>query len=384
MKTGTSSALERSQDIVGKGPAVYHGEVVYIHAFDVAYEMIREPGRKLLGQPVVQFVAEISKHHPEQLMFYLPKMIHLPEVERTGPDGPVRIQRTVKLLPVGAISITVRVPFRAASLSELTAFHNLRFSRGSLYEEVKELADQVRRELASCYKQPVETIRDEEDYTVFCIASELTNARGEPVAAPAWLTENRRAVKALLSEEPRPARISKQEIDEVCGRTLSYYDRDVVVLDWDAALIVDEAKGFDEVLHIMELATVQLVELEAYDRNLDEVLNESYRDIAESRLGRRRLIRELSEIRIDMTRLSDEVQNITKFFGDWHLARLYQRISERFHLGDWNRAIFHKLKTVSGLYEMLKNDRENRWMLILEAMIVILFIMDLIMWFVLG
>ncbi|MEE8425245.1 MAG: hypothetical protein V3S11_05425, partial [Elusimicrobiota bacterium] len=378
------SALEQSQDIVGKGPAVYHGEVVYIHAFDVAYEMIREPGRELLGQPVVQFVAEISKHHPEQLMFYLPKMIHMPEVERIGPDGSVRIQRTVKILPIGALSITVRVPFKAASLEELIAFHNLRFSRGSLYDEVRELAAQVRRELAPCYKQPVETIRDEEDYTVFCIASELTNATGEPIAAPEWLKENRRAVKALLSEEKRPERISKQAIDEVCDKAVSYYDRDVVVLDWDAALIADEPKSFDEVLHIMELATVQLVELEAYDRNLDEALNDSYRDIAESRLGKRRLISELSEIRIDMARLSDEVQNISKFFGDWHLARLYQRISERFHLSDWNRAIFQKLKTVSELYEMLKHDRENRWMLILEAMIVGLFIMDLVLIFMMG
>jgi hypothetical protein len=31
------------------------GEVVYIYALDVAYEMTRQPVRELLGQPVAQF-----------------------------------------------------------------------------------------------------------------------------------------------------------------------------------------------------------------------------------------------------------------------------------------------------------------------------------------
>ena len=48
-------------------------------------------------------------------------------------------------------------------------------------------------------------------------------------------------------------------------------------------------------------------------------------------------MRELREIRIDLARFSDELSNITKFFGDWHLARIYEAIASRFHLGDWHR-----------------------------------------------
>lgn len=355
----------------------YQGEVVYIHAFDVAYEMIQEPGPRLLGEPVVQFVAEISKHHPEQLMFYLPKMIHLPELERIGPDGPVRLRRTVKLLPVGAISITVRVPFEIDRLEELIPYHGLRFSRGTLYEHVKELAEQVRQELAPCYKMPVAAITDQEDYTVFCVSSALVDGKGRPLSSVDWLQANRRPVRALLAEEKNAAKLSEQEIEATCGKYLSYYDRDLVVLDWDSALVVDEQKSFDEVLHAIELANVQLVELAAYDRRLDGVLDGAYRDVAGLGAGGRRMISELREIRIDMARLYDEVSNITKFFGEWHLARLYQRIAERFHLGDWHRVIFQKLKTLNDLYELLQHDRQNRWMLILELLIVLLFIADL-------
>jgi len=90
-------------------------------------------------------------------------------------------------------------------------------------------------------------------------------------------------------------------------------------------------------------------------------------------------LQELREIRIDLARFSDELSNITKFFGDWHLARIYQNISARFHLADWHRTIDEKLKTLYDLYQLLNQDRINRWMLSLEVTIVVLFVLDLIL-----
>src|SRR5512140_2331746 len=89
----------------------YSGEVAYLYAFDVAYEMTRQPVRELLGQPVAQFVVDASKRNPRQLFFYRPQMVRLPPLERVGAHGPLRLERVVKLLPVGAVSITIRVPF---------------------------------------------------------------------------------------------------------------------------------------------------------------------------------------------------------------------------------------------------------------------------------
>src|SRR5438270_2587699 len=106
----------------------YRGEVVYIYAFDVAYEMTRRPVRELLGQPVAQFAVDKSKRSPRQLFFYRPQMVRLPALERIGPCGPVRVERTIKLLPVGAISITVSVPFEVEHVKDLVVYHDLAFS----------------------------------------------------------------------------------------------------------------------------------------------------------------------------------------------------------------------------------------------------------------
>jgi hypothetical protein len=357
----------------------YSGEVVYVYAFDVAYEMTRQPVRELLGQPVAQFVVDASKRSPRHLFFYRPQMVRLPPLERIGPHGPVRVEMGIKLLPVGAISISVRVPFSVRHVEDLVDYHDLQFSNGSLNQEVRRLAEEVRSELAPYYVRPVAHLAEEEAYTVFCINSPLVTDDGAALSAEQWLGGHRRAVASLLTQEPDVDHLSKQEADESTDRFLSYYEHDLVVVDWDAALIIDEKANFDETLYVMELANLQLAELEAYDRILDDSLERAYRDLsARPMRGRSSILRELREIRIDLARFSDELSNITKFFGDWHLARIYENISARFHLADWHRTIDKKLQTLDDLYQLLNHDQTNRWMLILEVTIVLLFVIDLI------
>jgi hypothetical protein len=357
----------------------YRGDVVYIYAFDVAYEMIRQPVRELLGQPVAQFVVDASKRSPRHLFFYRPQMVRLPALERIGPGGPLRVDRVVKLLPVGAISITVRVPFEVERIEDLVGYHDLQFSNGSLHEEVRRLAEEVRRELAPFYIRPVTQLAEEEAYTVFCIDSPLISEDGTPLNAEQWWRANRRPVASLLTQEPDIDHLSKQEADESTGRYLTYYEHDLVVMDWDAALLIDQRQNFDETLYIMELANLQLAELEAYDRILDDSLERSYRDLNSRRMhGRVNMLRELRELRIDLARFSDELSNITKFFGDWHLARIYENISARFHLADWHKTLDGKLKTLDDLYQLLNHERINRWMLVLEVTIVLLFVIDVV------
>lgn len=370
--------LERSKSSLSRAQS-YRGEVVYIYAFDVAYEMTRQPVRELLGQPVAQFVVDASKRSPRHLFFYRPQMVRLPALERIGPGGPMRVERIVKLLPVGAISITIRVPFEVKRFEDLIGYHDLQFSNGSLHNEVRRLAEEVRRELTPFYIRPVAQLAEEEAYTVFCIESPLADGDGSLINAENWWRANRREVASLLTQEPDIDHLSKQEAEESTGRYLSYYEHDLVVVDWDAALIIDEKQNFDETLYVMELANLQLAELEAYDRILDDSLERSYRDLSSRPVrGRANMLRELRELRIDLARFSDELSNITKFFGDWHLARIYENISARFHLADWHKTIDDKLQTLDDLYQLLNHDRTNQWMLILEATIVLLFVIDLV------
>lgn len=353
--------------------------VVYIFAFDIAYELNLPAVKTLLDCPVEQFSVDVGKRSPRRLLFSWPQMVRLPAVDRTGPHGRVQVEPIVKLLPVGAISITMRVPFAVDHVEELVAYHDLCFASGPLHDEVLALAEQVRRELAPHCLRPVPQLADEEAYTVFSLEAPLRDPDGARMTTEGWLQTHRRQVAALLTQETDISHLSKQEANESTGRYLSYYENDLVVVDWDAALIIDDPEDFDGPLYVMELANLQLAELEAYDRILDDALERAYRDLGDRSARRRRaVLNELREIRIDLARMADELSNTTKFFGDWHLARLYENIAARFHLADWHRTIENKLRTLDNLYEMLQHAWSNQWMLILEAAIVVLFIIDLV------
>jgi len=358
---------------------IYSGRVAYMFAYDLAYDMRRDRLGNLLGQHLEDFSITPSKRTPKQLFFYRPQMVRLPSPQLNIDGKTVQMQRSVKVFNIGAISIQYSIPFEVEDIKDLVKYHEPTFGEFNLKQQVSSLAEAVLSELAPYCVRPVTQLGQPEEYTVFCFDRLPLSTGSSRPHAEEWLTGNRRSIAAILMEESESSQLSEQEASESTEQYLTYYDDDLVVVDWDAALVVGQQDNLNEVLHIMELANVQLVELEAYDRILDAALERAYRDLSHPRahLGRQ-VYRNLREIRVDLARFSDELLNITKFFGDWHWARIYQSISRRFHLPDWHRIINEKLKTLGDLYQLIQQDRVNFWMIVLETTIVLLFIIDLL------
>lgn len=364
----------------GTDAPLLRGEVVYFFAFDFAYDMLRGPVASLLGYPLEQFQVDARKRMPRGQVFYRPLVARLPAVERMVRGQSVSLRVAMKVLGIGAISVTVRVPLAAGSVEECTAWHDLTFDDGTTLEQlVQGMVEKARVELAPHAIRPHERLPEAESYTVFCVDTESRGIGGESAS---WLEANRTTVAAMLTCEMDPGLLSNQEVTESTSRWLSYYRHDLVVVDWDAALLIDRPADFEETLYVMELANVQLEELEAYDAFIDEALERAYRDLStRGRERRRHVLHDLKELRMDLSRFADELSNITKFFGEWHLARVYETVARVFHLGDWHRAIDEKLRTLDSLYDTLKQDQNHRVMLWLEASIVVMFIIDLVLIF---
>lgn len=353
--------------------AVYRGQIIYMYAFDIAYDMKRQPITELLGCQARDYSLSTNKRSPKQLFFYRPQLFVLPSRECKLDGRTITVQPSVKVFGVGAISVQFRVPFEVQRLEELVAFHSIKLDGKTIEEQLTNLAQEVFEQLKPHSIKPADNLKQAEDYTVFCIEP---FAGGTP--AEDWLKNNEHIVAGILTEEQDSGNLSRQEASESTQQYVSYYKNDLVVVDWDAALVIGERQSLNEILHIMELANVQLVELEAYDRILDNSLETAYRDLALRKNVSRQLQQRLREIRIDTARLSDELANTTKFLGDWYLAAVYNRISSRFHLADWNSVIREKLKALADLYQMLQQDWTNYLMMWLEIAIVLLFVIDLV------
>ena len=356
---------------------LYSGHVIYMFAFDLAYDMVQPRITELLGQPLREYTIGPSKRSPKQFFFYRPQRVVFPPEPMPVFDRSAEVVAGIKIFSIGAISIRISVPFQGESLESLVRYHGLQIN-----QRARTLAGQVLEALRPYCIRPVSSPAESEEYTVFQI-DPLPGSPRADWSAETWFTTNRPAIAGLLTEEQDPAHLSEQEITESTQAYLSYYTRDLLVVDWDAALVMAEPDTLEDVLHIMEVANVQLLELGVYDRMLDTAMDRVYRDLYRSRVSRSRKVHQtLREIRVDMARFSDELLNVTKFFGDWHLARLYQGLSGRFHLQDWYRTINEKLKVLADLYQLLQQDSVNFWMAVMEATIILLFIADLAFLFV--
>src|SRR4029079_2661128 len=76
-------------------------------------------------------------------------------------------------------------------------------------------------------------VSDPEAYTVF-----LLTGLGPERDANRWLAGRRRGADVLFAETP-PDRLSEAQVDEILRLRRSFEISDLVVIDWDAALVVD-------------------------------------------------------------------------------------------------------------------------------------------------
>jgi hypothetical protein len=350
------------------------GEVVYLFAFDVANELRLETVRQVLGSRCAQYEPRGRHPSPRGLSLHRPLAVAQPESAVRVRGLPLRLE--LRVYEFGAVSIIMHVPFEADSLAELAAFHDPVLEDGRRLEQwAVTLCAELCREIQSALVRPSEP-PEPEAYVVFC-AHEL----GDGADADRWLTNHRREVAGLLSGRA-PEQLSESQIEEVMRLHRSLERTDAVVIDWDAALVVDLAGHLEEVLFIIELSNLQLEEFRQMDRALDRFMNQAYADLERSSMPlfgtSAAVVRKLRWFRIDLAKLADEVTNITKFFGDWHLARVYLAVRERFHLDQWRNSVEQRLAQLDQLYNLVRSEIADRRMFILELVIGVFILIELL------
>jgi hypothetical protein len=349
------------------------GEVVYLYAFDVASEIHTERVTSFLGRQPVPYDVPSARAIPRDVPFYRPLTVEPPSTAKLG-DRSVRL--LVRVYDVGVVTVTASVPVAVTALADLKSFHQPRLEDGRMLDQLAQgIGGEVYRELHDLMSQPVEPGMPEA-YTVFC----LTDVGGV-ADVNRWLQEQRRAVAGLLTET-EPARLSEAQVNEVLRLTRSYETSDLVVIDWDAALVVDQGGAVADVLYVLEVANLQLEEFKVMDRVLDRYLNRAYGDLERAHFplfgAAAGVLRALRRVRVDLTKLADEVTHIIKFLGDWYLARVYSGARERFYLDQWRASVEQRLAQLDALYSVVHADVSEQRMLWLEVLIAVLIIIEVV------
>ncbi|HEV8361164.1 MAG TPA: hypothetical protein VGR28_11990 [Candidatus Thermoplasmatota archaeon] len=358
------------------------GEVVYDFIYDLGARVNLEAVKRVLDE-VPEFPATVvQKAAPRYVELPRPLTARFDPFTIETTIGPLKVEAVARIYDLGAVTLQFRVPFAEQGLPDLHKYLNFQVAvegqKLSLLDYAARFYAPIREGLKGAMVEPYNVRIEPEEYTVLAI----TEADYSPKEL---MKDHRGRLAALLSNEPRADKLSDKEIEDNLSFWYSYYDDDLVVVDWDYALIFDKEGKYEDVLFIMELANLQLLELRTYDIYLDRILEKSYEDL-ERYVSRRELFaspatlkKDLSDARIDLIRVTETIENIGKLFGDYYLAKVYLGLNERFHLREWEHAVNEKLRTLNELYTMAAHEVEARRALWLEVLIVLLFVIDLVL-----
>jgi hypothetical protein len=359
------------------------GEVIVMRILDLGGTLDRKKAREALGDMATAKTVQPTRAAPEYVSFAAPIPLDLSSLKldlRCESDGPVTL--SARLYEVGSLALMLRFPARVEKLADLGRISGAALtSKGQPVQRGTAVLDAIKPRLKSAYDEVFDVPTEAETYTAFC----LTDVPG---GAARLMQEERAQIAGLLVSEPNPERLSEMEIADTLRNWASYYRDDLVVADWDAGLVVEPGGQYEDILYIFEVANLQLLELRKYDEYLDKTLDRSYdeyerifKGLPLSTRRARDMVRELSEVRMDMAEVTDEIANTAKFFGDWYAATVYMGLANRLHIGDYHKTVEEKLATLNDLFQSVLAETDRRQNVILELMIVLLIVFEVVMAF---
>ena len=357
------------------------GEVIFLRVFDLGGTLNLPRTREILGPMAEIGAVQSLRAAPEYVSFAAPIPLNLAgmKLEISSEDGGA-VTLSARLYEVGSLAVMLRYAVRAEQINDLARFQSLRIKlkgetvrRSQIFSMVFEAIKPV---VKAAFDDVVELPIEAESYTAYCLTE-------VPGGSEYVFAHERSQIAGLLISEPNPGRLALTEVEDILKNWHSYYRDDLVVADWDAALVIDPSGQYEDILYLFEVANLQLLAMRKYDLFLDRTLDRGYEDY--ERLSKalplstgsaRQMVRELSAVRMDMAKITDEIANTAKFFGDWHIARVYMGLAGKLHIGDYHRSVEEKLATLNDLYQSVLSEIDRRQNLVLEVMIVVLIVFE--------
>jgi hypothetical protein len=344
-----------------------HGSAVGLFLFDVCEELDLDQLRTILG---ARRLGEGLKHAAaEQLFFERP-----PVVENVQIPGESQAQVRIKYYDYGVVSVLFEFPF-AGDWADLIALSSRWISGTDLPNRAEEIAKERVARTRSALVKPYDTWLSE-DYFIFF----MREIRGNPTATQ-LVNSCGQQISQVVRGESSP--LSDDERREVLQSGMSYYPNDLAVLGWNAAFVYDSAAGSETTMQLLEYANSQLLEFRHYDDLLTHELEEVYDSLEKSSnfIGRWRLPGEASRLQtvlLDVTELSERADNAIKFLSDMFSARLYRLAANKIGVPDYKSLTKEKLRTAEDLYRFLIDEFHQSRTFWLEAMVVLILLIELV------
>ncbi|HBM45945.1 MAG: hypothetical protein UT05_C0001G0078 [Parcubacteria group bacterium GW2011_GWF2_38_76] len=191
-----------------------------------------------------------------------------------------------------------------------------------------------------------------EEYTVY----QVSGYEGDPED---FIKDREEKIAGLLKSEK--SILDEKEVDYTLSFQFKYSKDDLMIVDWDGAIVFDQQGDFDEDIELLQLANYQLLRYRILDEDLDERMKKISKAIQIDNIKLWRVIpskevtqefRDIIKLRVQSIAQFEALERNMKLIGDWYSARLYDLMSKKFRLDGWRGTIKEKMESLEDIYSI--------------------------------
>jgi len=355
-------------------PVIKDGVAYVLFAYDVGLAIGLDAAEKNVKSMTERAPIKHQRRAPKYFDFQ-PIPLRVTQVSEPHRIGAFRTTPAVEtvLYDFGAVCVTYQIPL-SGPFSGLLALSETLYDNENLLADSRRLVEELLAGIKTAVSRP-QISGFYEDYVIFQVREfDSSDSRRRLLAEnPSLVAQVLRADSDLSSE---------QEVQDALACQISYGSEDLSLVDWVSSLLFDKAA--DDTRAVIEYGQVQLLELRHLDNELDAALDGCYEAL--SRQARHRWfplssgkeLREIGQFQVESALLFEGINNAIKLLGDQYLARLYEQIGKRYHLGSWDESIRRKLKTLESIYTKIEDSQSTSRLEFLEWIIILLFAFDIL------
>ncbi|HZQ22959.1 MAG TPA: hypothetical protein VFA89_09180 [Terriglobales bacterium] len=348
-----------------------HGSVLVLIQFDVCEEIRLDTLRDIFGAQRVH-APKLKHPAPNYVRYQRPPVVE--PIEPLVLESGERLDGQIKYYDYGVLSVVFELPFSGDWDTLVRLSSRWVWDTDFAALAAKIVRSKLERAKPALTKPYPEWLN--EDYFIF----HVREIAGSPSATDLLASQGQRIAQIVRGET---AQLSDGERQEVVQSRISYYPNDLAVIGWNGAFLYDSALGAETAIQLLEYANSQLLEFRHYDDLLTRQLESVYAFLDHgggvlARWKTARAASKLHTVMLEITELTERVDNAVKFLSDMFSARLYRLAASKVGVPDYKDLVKEKLRTAEELYRFMVDQFHQSRAFILELMVVIILIIDLI------
>lgn len=180
--------------------------------------------------------------------------------------------------------------------------------------------------------------------------------------------------------------LSEYQKNDILATAMGYYRGDLILIDTHAAFVYDDE--YEEFLDIFEFANIQHLEMQYFDKLLDQKLHQAYQSPIKKLTVKSYLpiigllkndaVSELGNLKVDISVITERLESSIKLAEDPYLYELYSLLASQFDLNNWRDSIHRKLEIIKDIGTIYQDKVNSLREDLLSILIIVLIFIELV------